>query len=460
MFGLLSFSTWAKDNFILLCCLIGAIAVAILLVIALFVIRYIMRSKHKSQSVESVLTKSGATIEVTPEDQTPVELSWNLQPTPAKTVTAKKTVKEEKLAEESVAVAEPVKKEASVVEEPAVGEASVEEAVTPVEEEPPVKPVSQPTFNFITVRYDRSFEARVIQLDGVSKDFYSQLKNELLSYPKVKSRMSWRHEAFRLGRQTVAKMRCRGRRLCLYLALDPKQYAETKYLVEDVSEVKTSAATPCLYRIKNERRCRYAKQLIAAMFAAMGIEKGEEKNDNYVVPYEPLQPLLERGLVKRIEVKSNVLGEAAPATIDEEDDDIVEVVRVPDEGPVEEVVEEVVEEPVEEEHVSVSVVEAQQAMEDEAAVTYVAESSELSDKSKQVVVNVDTLSKYFRSGDRVTIKEMKEVIPFVPNKATYVKVLARGRIDKSLEVVADDFSLDAVKMIVLAGGSVIRKRNN
>nr|MDE6273685.1 uL15 family ribosomal protein [Clostridiales bacterium] len=354
----------------------------------------------------------------------------------------------------------------------------------------PVKQVSQPTFNFITVRYDRSFEARVIQLDDVNKDFYSQLKNELLSYPKVKSRMSWRHEAFRLGRQTVAKMRCRGRRLCVYLALDPKQYAETKYLVEDVSEVKTSAATPCLYRIKNERRCRYAKQLIAAMFAAMGIEKGEEKNDNYVVPYEPLEPLLARGLVKRIEVKSNVLGEAAPAMVEEDDDDIVEIIRVPDEEPeevieevveepveepVEEVVEETVEEPVEEvveepvpepapepeeEHVSVSVVEAQEAMEDETAAKYVAVSSEVSDKSKQVVVNVDTLSKYFRSGDRVTIKEMKEVIPFVPNKATYVKVLARGRIDKSLEVVADDFSLDAVKMIVLAGGSVIRKRNN
>ncbi|MDE6274751.1 MAG: hypothetical protein K2L87_06880, partial [Clostridiales bacterium] len=154
MFGLLSFSTWAKDNFILLCCLIGAIAVAILLVIALFVIRHIMRSKHKTQSVESVLAKSGKTIEVTPEDQTPVELAWKLQPTPAKTVAAKKTVKEEKPKEEPVAAEEPVKEEIPAVEEAPVEETAapaLEEPVAeedpaveeePVKEEPPVKHVS------------------------------------------------------------------------------------------------------------------------------------------------------------------------------------------------------------------------------------------------------------------------------------------------------------------------------
>ena len=55
---------------------------------------------------------------------------------------------------------------------------------------------------------------------------------------------------------------------------------------------------------------------------------------------------------------------------------------------------------------------------------------------------------------------MRDRIPFLNKKATYVKVLARGALAKSLEVEADDFSLAAVKMIVLAGGNVYRKRSD
>ena len=44
----------------------------------------------------------------------------------------------------------------------------------------------------------------------------------------------------------------------------------------------------------------------------------------------------------------------------------------------------------------------------------------------------------------------------VSKKDTQVKILARGYIDKSLTVVADDFSVDAVKMILLADGTAKR----
>ncbi len=526
--SLLSFTTWMKENLILFWGIVGAVAVALVLTVSFLIIRRrTTKRKSKSTTVQEVLAKTGTKIETNPETA-PVEIAWKLEPVQPKKPVAKKTVQpaaesaivpekqnikeessvpiKEPAAENTPVVAENVIEEVSAVSEENVTENSsvltekpfAEEievpAVEPVKEETTkketvaVKVVSQPAFNFITVRYDRSFEARVIQLDETSKDFYSQIKNEILSYPKVKSRMSWRHETYRLGRVTVAKMQCRGRTLCLYLAIDPALLADTKYLVENVGDVKKNANTPCLYRIKNERRCRYSKQLIEQMFAAMGIGKADEQNVDYKVPYEPLNDLLARGLVKRIEVKSNVFGEPAPVALDEEDDDIIEVIRVPVddseeteeilqeeeigtqeeiEEPIAELISEEQEEPIpeqepvaEEEHIEVSATAAREAMEDEVAIASVTESGEVSDKSNPVVVNVDTLSKYFRNGDRVTLKEMKESIPFVSNRATYVKVLARGRINKSLEVEADDFSLDAVKMIVLAGGKVIRKRTN
>ena len=43
-------------------------------------------------------------------------------------------------------------------------------------------------------------------------------------------------------------------------------------------------------------------------------------------------------------------------------------------------------------------------------------------------------------------------------RVTYIKVLARGKLDKALTVEADDFSPQAVKMIVLTGGSAVKHK--
>lgn len=74
---------------------------------------------------------------------------------------------------------------------------------------------------------------------------------------------------------------------------------------------------------------------------------------------------------------------------------------------------------------------------------------------RRAVVNIDTVSQVFAAGDTVDINAMKEK-GIVPRDARYVKVLARGVIDKPLTVIANDFSLPAVKMIALTGGSAKR----
>ncbi len=78
-------------------------------------------------------------------------------------------------------------------------------------------------------------------------------------------------------------------------------------------------------------------------------------------------------------------------------------------------------------------------------------------------VNVDTLSDNFSAGDRVDINELKR-LGIVAQDTAYVKILARGLIDKPLKVYANDFSLSAVKMIALTGGEsikvvTVRKKN-
>ena len=79
----------------------------------------------------------------------------------------------------------------------------------------------------------------------------------------------------------------------------------------------------------------------------------------------------------------------------------------------------------------------------------------ITDGTKKRIINVDTLSKSFASGESIDVNVLKEN-RLVPYDTAYVKVLARGMIDKPLKVYANDFSLSAVKMIALTGGEAIR----
>ena len=79
----------------------------------------------------------------------------------------------------------------------------------------------------------------------------------------------------------------------------------------------------------------------------------------------------------------------------------------------------------------------------------------LTEGKRRSVINVDTLSNSFRFGDRVDVNVLKEK-KLIPYDTAYLKVLARGAIDKPLTVRANDFSLAAIKMIALTGGEAIK----
>ncbi len=75
--------------------------------------------------------------------------------------------------------------------------------------------------------------------------------------------------------------------------------------------------------------------------------------------------------------------------------------------------------------------------------------------SARGIINVDTLSENFASGERVDVNSLKEK-GLLSRDTAYLKVLARGSIDKPLSVLANDFSLSAVKMIALTGGEAVK----
>lgn len=357
-------------------------------------------------------------------------------------------------AEESVPAAEPVPEKApepAPAAEPAAETSETVRAAAPALENAEPIPEGAKVMNivaspgmFIRYRYNRSFEAKLIQSDDTVKRYYSELKNCLLSYKKVTSRISWRHESFRKGRPAAAKFVIRGKTLCLCLALDPENYEESKYIVDDMSRYARFAGTPLMYRIKNERRLRYAKELIAFLFE--GTEpSGHEDEDFAAIPYEDTQSLVERGLIKIVSYREVAIEEKTENEEEEfEDDDDFAGEDFDDDD--------------DDELDEISASDVGSYMADDRAKLRVQEGNEVSDRTRSGIVNVDTLGKFFNEGEKVTVAEIKRRVSYFPKNVTYIKVLARGKLDKPLIVVADDFSLEAVKMIVLTGGRAIRTK--
>lgn len=148
-----------------------------------------------------------------------------------------------------------------------------------------------------------------------------------MSFNKVKSKINFKNETFKHGKDVVTKLVFRGKTLCLYLALNPADYQDTKYKIEDMSGVSNGNVVPTMYRINLPRRANYAKELI------------------------------------------------------------------------------------------------------------------------------------FEVNETVTLEEIKKRVPGINKKATYYKVLSSGSLDKPLIVDADDFSIEAKKIIVLTGGKVLVSRS-
>ena len=343
--------------------------------------------------------------------------------------------------------------EVSAAIEAAAGEAAEEAAMAaePLTEPAVAEPVSEMTAEVsadadhgrvrvgekeIEVSYRKSFTARLLLSEDPVKDFYVRIHNYILSYTG-KNRVSWFYDSYNSGRTQLVKLAIRGKTLCAYFALDFAEYENTKYHVQEAA-TKRYEKVPVMLRVRSERGVRYAKELVDAVMAKYGVAQNEKKTGTATAadyPVDTLQNLISRQLVKVLATDGDDLtGE--------------DVTLVPVAFTVRH---------------SVTVHEAKNLLSDEDALTLVAPAApeETAETEKELPyhggrkfpVNIDTLSAHFENGDTVTPAALRRM-GLIPKKAAGVKILARGTLNKSLTVLAHDFSADAVKMIALTGGQI------
>lgn len=147
-----------------------------------------------------------------------------------------------------------------------------------VTEPEPVEEVAEEPKEDLVMRVDRSFTAKLKQSDDEVKDRYGMIKNALLSYKKFKSTVSWNADRFNCGRTTIAKMNIRGKTLCVYFALDPKDpaFKQTIYNQKDMSDQKAYAQTPFMMKIKSDLAAKRAVRLVETLAEQNGVAKKKD----------------------------------------------------------------------------------------------------------------------------------------------------------------------------------------
>ncbi len=150
------------------------------------------------------------------------------------------------------------------------------------------------------LRLKRSYECKLRQSDDDVKYYYSEIKNELLAYAKVKSSLSWNGDRFNLGRETVAKIGINGKTLCLYLALNPDEYSITKYHQKYVGDVKAYESTPMMLKVKSSMGLKKAIALIIEMMEGLKATRKHTTPVDYTAEFgfKSDEQLIAEGLIK------------------------------------------------------------------------------------------------------------------------------------------------------------------
>ena len=180
----------------------------------------------------------------------------------------------------------------------------------------------------IVIRYKRSFLARYIQAEPQLQDYYTTIKNELLSYDGVKSRISWSKETYKRGRAPIAKIDIKGKSLIMWLALDPAEFENTKYHFKDVSDRKIGESYPMLIKVRSPRSLKYALELIAKLMETLGIERIEREFEDFHREYLTDEVLIEMGLIKVVLTEEEAAAAQAAAENADEQTESAEATEV------------------------------------------------------------------------------------------------------------------------------------
>ena len=142
--------------------------------------------------------------------------------------------------------------------------------ITQIEE--PVKFIKKQANKEPEVLIPLSFVDKLFKSSYGTKQIYSEVKNELLSYAGIVSKIKRDYETFYLNNVPIAKLNIIDGNLITYFALDPTQYKSEEYNHVDASKEKDFSAVPLKLIVTSIESLRFAKMFIRIIRKREGIK--------------------------------------------------------------------------------------------------------------------------------------------------------------------------------------------
>lgn len=136
---------------------------------------------------------------------------------------------------------------------------------------------------------ERTFENKLRQSDDDAKDYYSVIKNKILSFDGVKSRVSKLADTFKCNGEVVCKMTVSGKTLLINLCLDCSKYDAKYFKFVDVGDMSKFADTPMRIKIKNKLTLKRCLEIIDLMFAEKNVLSSAIENVDYASQYPKVE---------------------------------------------------------------------------------------------------------------------------------------------------------------------------
>lgn len=249
------------------------------------------------------------------------------------------------------------------------------------------------------------------------KQFYSELRNEFLSYRGITSRTTYPCVVFKYENQVIAKFTALSGVLRLHLSqLVIEDYNYNKFFQFSMADKKPYELVPFTTRVKSNRGMSNAKLLIADLMEKLGVErKTTHKEIDFASNFGPQ----EFSLFKRFGMHDQLL-ETAAANESEKFISDEEAERIFNESE------------------KVKVINISQY------------------EPKQVSITTALLEEKYRSTQAVTLTSLKRR-GLIDRDVTSVKLTAEGQLTKKLDVRLQEITPTAIKMILAVGGNVVKQ---
>lgn len=149
----------------------------------------------------------------------------------------------------------------------------------------------------------RSFLAKLLLVSEETQNYYSELKNYVLSYVGTRCRTSWQYDSIYKTRILLARFVIRGKSLWQYVALTPDEVPEGTNC--QVTDDKKYEGIEVGLKIQGQRTFKQAKNLLKLACEKVGLVYEERESVNYIPPYMSEEEMLEKGFIKKVLTSTN-----------------------------------------------------------------------------------------------------------------------------------------------------------